>query len=200
MGRYTGPRSKISRRFGEALFGPDKVLDRRPNPPGQHGARRRKKLSEYGEQLREKQKARFIYGMMERQFRSFFERAKAREGVTGDILLQLCETRLDNIVYRLGLAPTRPAARQLVTHRHVTVDGKMCNIPSAMVKPGQVIGLREKSKSLTAVQDSLNKHRVTVSWLEWNQASQTGSMTSLPERSEIPENINVQAIVELYSR
>lgn len=200
MGRYTGPRSKISRRFGEALFGPDKVLDRRPNPPGQHGARRRKKLSEYGEQLREKQKARFIYGMMERQFRSFFERAKAREGVTGDILLQLCETRLDNIVYRLGLAPTRPAARQLVTHRHVTIDGKMCNIPSAMVKPGQVIGLREKSKSLTAVQDSLNKHRVTVSWLEWNQASQTGSMTSLPERSEIPENINVQAIVELYSR
>lgn len=200
MGRYTGPRTKISRRFGEALFGPDKVLDRRPNPPGQHGARRRKKLSEYGEQLREKQKARFIYGMMERQFRTFFERAKAREGVTGDILLQLCETRLDNVVYRLGLAPTRPAARQLVTHRHVTIDGKICNIPSAMVKPGQVIGLREKSRNLMAVQDSLNKHRVTVSWLEWNQASQTGSMTSLPERSEIPENINVQAIVELYSR
>ena len=200
MGRYTGPRTKISRRFGEPLFGPDKVLDRRTNPPGQHGARRRKKLSEYGEQLREKQKARFIYGMMERQFRTFFERAKARNGVTGDILLQLCETRLDNIVYRLGLAPTRPAARQLVTHRHVTIDGKICNIPSAIVKPGQVIGLREKSKSLMAVQDSLNKHRVSVSWLEWNPASLTGSMTSVPERSEIPENINVQAIVELYSR
>ncbi len=200
MGRYTGPRTKISRRFGEPLFGPDKVLERRPNPPGQHGARRRKKLSEYGEQLREKQKARFIYGMMERQFRTFFKRAKARQGVTGDILLQLCETRLDNIVYRLGIAPTRPAARQLVTHRHITVDGKICNIPSATVKPGQVIGLREKSKNLSAVQDSLGKHRVTVSWLEWNQANQTGSMTSVPERSEIPENINVQAIVELYSR
>ena len=200
MGRYTGPRTKISRRFGEALFGPDKVLDRRPNPPGQHGARRRKKLSEYGEQLREKQKARFIYGMMERQFRIFFKRAKARQGVTGDILLQLCETRLDNIVYRLGIAPTRAAARQLVTHRHVTVDGKICNIPSATVKVGQVIGLKEKSRSLTAVQDSLGKHAVKVSWLEWNEANMTGTMTSIPERSEIPENIDVQAIVELYSR
>jgi small subunit ribosomal protein S4 len=200
MGRYTGPRTKISRRFGEPLFGPDKVLDRRTNPPGQHGARRRKKLSEYGEQLREKQKARFIYGMMERQFRTFFKRAKARQGVTGEVLLQLCETRLDNIVYRLGIAPTRPAARQLVTHRHITVDGKICNIPSATVKPGQVIGIREKSRNLSAIQDSLGKHKVTVSWLEWNEANQTGSMTSVPERSEIPENINVQAIVELYSR
>ncbi len=200
MGRYTGPRTKISRRFGEPLFGPDKVLERRPNPPGQHGARRRKKLSEYGEQLREKQKARFIYGMMERQFRTFFKRAKARQGVTGEVLLQLCETRLDNIVYRLGIAPTRPAARQLVTHRHITVDGKICNIPSATVKPGQVIGIREKSRNLSAIQDSLGKHKVTVSWLEWNEANQTGSMTSVPERSEIPENINVQAIVELYSR
>ena len=200
MGRYTGPRTKISRRFGEPLFGPDKVLDRRTNPPGQHGARRRKKLSEYGEQLREKQKARFIYGMMERQFRTFFERAKAKQGVTGDILLQLCETRLDNIVYRLGLAPTRPAARQLVTHRHVTLDGKICNVRSCIVKPGQVVGLREKSKGLMAVQDSLNKHRVTVNWLEWNPASLTGSLTAVPARSDIPENINVQAIVELYSR
>ena len=200
MGRYTGPRTKISRRIGEPLFGPDKVLERRPNPPGQHGARRRKKLSEYGEQLREKHKARFIYGMMERQFRTFFKRAKARQGVTGEVLLQLCETRLDNIVYRLGIAPTRPAARQLVTHRHITVDGKICNIPSATVKPGQVIGIREKSRNLSAIQDSLGKHKVTVSWLEWNEANQTGSMTSVPERSEIPENINVQAIVELYSR
>ena len=200
MGRYTGPRTKISRRFGEPLFGPDKVLERRPNPPGQHGARRRKKLSEYGEQLREKQKARFIYGMMERQFRTFFKRAKARQGVTGEVLLQLCETRLDNIVYRLGIAPTRPAARQLVTHRHITVDGKICNIPSATVKPGQVIGIREKSRNLSAIQESLGKHKVTVSWLEWNEANQTGSMTSVPERSEIPENIDVQLIVELYSR
>ena len=200
MGRYTGPRTKISRRFGEPLFGPDKVLERRPNPPGQHGARRRKKLSEYGEQLREKQKARFIYGMMERQFRTFFKRAKARQGVTGEVLLQLCETRLDNIVYRLGIAPTRPAARQLVTHRHITVDGKICNIPSATLKPGQVIGIREKSRNRSAIQESLGKHKVTVSWLEWNEANQTGSMTSVPERSEIPENINVQAIVELYSR
>ena len=163
MGRYTGPRTKISRRVGEPLFGPDKVLERRPNPPGQHGARRRKKLSEYGEQLREKQKARFIYGMMERQFRTFFKRAKARQGVTGEVLLQLCETRLDNIVYRLGIAPTRPAARQLVTHRHITVDGKICNIPSATVKPGQVIGIREKSRNLSAIQESLGKHKVTVS-------------------------------------
>ena len=200
MGRYTGPRTKISRRFGEPLFGPDKVLDRRPNPPGQHGARRRKKLSEYGEQLREKQKARFIYGMMERQFRTFFKRAKARQGVTGDILLQLCETRLDNIVYRLGIAPTRAAARQLVNHRHITIDGKICSIPSATVKVGQVIGLKDKSKGLSAVQDSLGKHRVQVSWLEWNEATMTGAMTSVPERSEIPENIDVQAIVELYSR
>ena len=200
MGHFTGPRTMVARRFGEPVFGPDKVLERRPNPPGQHGARRRKKLSEYGEQLREKQKARFIYGMMERQFRTFFKRAKARQGVTGEVLLQLCETRLDNIVYRLGIAPTRPAARQLVTHRHITVDGKICNIPSATVKPGQVIGIREKSRNLSAIQDSLGKHKVTVSWLEWNEANQTGSMTSVPERSEIPENINVQAIVELYSR
>ena len=201
MGRYTGPRTKISRRFGEPIFGPDKVLERRPNPPGQHGAnKRRKKMSEYGVQLREKQKVKAIYGMREKQFRLFFERAKAKQGVTGDILLQLCETRLDNLVYRLGLAPTRPAARQLVTHRHVTLDGKICNVPSCIVKPGQVIGLREKSKGLMAVQDSLNKHRVSVTWLEWNPASLTGSLTAVPERSEIPENLNMQAIVELYSR
>ena len=200
MGRYTGPRTKISRRFGEPLFGPDKVLERRPNPPGQHGANRRKKLSEYGEQLREKQKARFIYGMMERQFRTFFKRAKARQGVTGEVLLQLCETRLDNIVYRLGLAPTRPAARQLVTHRHVTVDGKICNVPSRTIKPGEKIGLREKSKNLVAIRESLGKHAVGVGWLAWDEATLTGSVTSIPSRAEIPENVDVQAIVELYSR
>jgi small subunit ribosomal protein S4 len=200
MGRYTGPRTKIARRFGEPIFGPDKILEKRPNAPGQHGARRKKKLSEYGEQLREKQKARYIYGMMESQFRIFFKRAKAKTGVTGDILLQLCETRLDNIVYRLGLAPTRPAARQLVTHRHITIDGKICNVPSCIVKPGQVIGLREKSRNLTAVAASLKNHKPTVSWLQWDDANMTGSLVSVPERSEIPEQIDMQLIVELYSR
>ena len=200
MGRYTGPRTKISRRFGEPIFGPDKILEKRTNPPGQHGARRKKKLSEYGEQLREKQKARYIYGMMESQFRIFFKRAKARDGVTGDILLQLCETRLDNIVYRLGLAPTRPAARQLVTHRHITIDGKMCNVPSCIVKPGQVISLREKSRNLTAVAASLKNYKPSVNWVQWDAANMTGSLVSVPERSEIPENIDMQLIVELYSR
>lgn len=200
MGRYTGPRTKIARRFGEPIFGPDKILEKRPNAPGQHGARRKKKLSEYGEQLREKQKARYIYGMMESQFRIFFKRAKAKTGVTGDILLQLCETRLDNIVYRLGLAPTRPAARQLVTHRHITIDGKMCNVPSCIVKPGQVIGLREKSRNLTAVAASLKNSKPSVSWLQWDDANMTGSLVSVPERSEIPEQIDMQLIVELYSR
>jgi small subunit ribosomal protein S4 len=138
--------------------------------------------------------------MMESQFRIFFKRAKAKTGVTGDILLQLCETRLDNIVYRLGLAPTRPAARQLVTHRHITIDGKMCNVPSCIVKPGQVIGLREKSRNLTAVAASLKNHAPTVSWLQWDDANMTGSLVSVPERSEIPEQIDMQLIVELYSR
>jgi small subunit ribosomal protein S4 len=200
MGRYTGPRTKIARRFGEPIFGPDKILEKRPNAPGQHGARRKKKLSEYGEQLREKQKARYIYGMMESQFRIFFKRAKAKAGVTGDVLLQLCETRLDNIVYRLGLAPTRPAARQLVTHRHITLDGKICNVPSCIVKPGQVIGLREKSRNLTAVAASLKNSKPSVGWLAWDDANMTGSLLSVPERSEIPEQIEMQLIVELYSR
>ena len=200
MGRYTGPRTKIARRFGEPIFGPDKILEKRPNAPGQHGARRKKKLSEYGEQLRETQKARYIYGMMESQFRIFFKRAKAKAGVTGDVLLQLCETRLDNIVYRLGLAPTRPAARQLVTHRHITLDGKICNVPSCIVKPGQVIGLREKSRNLTAVAASLKNSKPSVGWLAWDDANMTGSLLSVPERSEIPEQIEMQLIVELYSR
>ena len=201
MGRYTGPYTKVSRRFGEPIYGPDKTLDKRPTPPGQHGGRRkRKNLSEYGEQLREKQKARFTYGMREAQFRTFFERAKARNGVTGDILIQLCETRLDNIVYRLGLAPTRPAARQLVSHRHVTVDDKICNIPSAIVKPGQKIGLREKSRNMMAVADALKNSKQTVGWVQWDTANMTGTLVSVPERSEIPENIDMQLIVELYSR
>ncbi|MBR1871339.1 MAG: 30S ribosomal protein S4 [Kiritimatiellae bacterium] len=200
MARYTGPRSKISRRFGEPIYGPDKVLERRPTKPGMHGAKRARKLSEYGVQLREKQKAKYIYGMMEKQFRLFFERARAKQGVTGEVLLQLCETRLDNIVYRLGIAPTRAAARQLVTHRHVTVNGKLCNIPSYTVKPGETIGLREKAKKMTAVVASLEHNKVSASWLAWDEANLTGTLVSVPARSEIPENINVQAIVELYSR
>lgn len=201
MARYTGPRTKISRRFGEPIYGPDKVLERRPNPPGQHGANRRRKLSEYGVQLREKQKAKYIYGMLERQFRIFFERAKAKQGKTGDILLQLCETRLDNIVYRLGIAPTRAAARQLVSHRHITVDGKVCNIASYIVKPGQTVSVREKDKTMTVIVDSLKNPRTQlVSWLQWDESNMSGSILSVPERAEIPENIDVQLIVELFSR
>ena len=200
MSRYIGPKSKIARRFGEAIFGPDKVLDRRPTPPGQHGARRRRKLSEYGEQLLAKQKAKFIYGMRERQFRLFFKRALAKEGKTGDLLLQMCESRLDNVVYRLGIAPTRAAARQLVTHRHIVVDGKVLNIPSYIVKPGQTVGVREKDRQMIAITTSLEHRPVSGSWLTWDAASMTGTFVQVPERAEIPENINEQAIVELYSR
>ena len=200
MSRYIGPKSKIARRFGEAIFGPDKVLDRRPTPPGQHGARRRRKLSEYGEQLLAKQKAKFIYGMRERQFRLFFKRALAKEGKTGDLLLQMCESRLDNVVYRLVIAPSRAAARQLVTHRHIVVDGKVLNIPSYIVKPGQTVGVREKDRQMIAITTSLEHRPVSGSWLTWDAASMTGTFVQVPERAEIPENINEQAIVELYSR
>jgi small subunit ribosomal protein S4 len=201
MARYTGPRTKISRRFGEPIYGPDKVLEKRKNPPGQHGANKRRKLSEYGVQLREKQKAKYIYGMLERQFRIFFERAKAKQGKTGDILLQLCETRLDNVVYRLGLAPTRAAARQLVSHCHITVDGKVCNIASYIVKPGQTVGVREKDRTMSVIVESLkNPRTMLASWLQWDEGNMTGTLLSVPERAEIPENIDVQLIVELYSR
>lgn len=201
MARYTGPRTKISRRFGEPIYGPDKVLERRKTPPGQHGANRRRKLSEYGVQLREKQKAKYIYGMLERQFHLFFERAKARHGKTGDILLQLCETRLDNIVYRLGIAPTRAAARQLVSHRHITVDGKVCNIPSYTLKPGQTVAVREKDRTMGVIVDSIKSPRTAAqSWLQWDEPNMAGTLLSVPERAEIPENIDAQLIVELYSR
>ena len=200
MSRYIGPKSKIARRFGEAIFGPDKVLDRRPNPPGQHGARRRRKLSEYGEQLLAKQKAKFIYGMRERQFRLFFKRALAKEGKTGDLLLQMCESRLDNVVYRLGIAPSRAAARQLVTHRHIVVDGKVLNIPSYIVKAGQTVGVREKDRQMVAVTSSLEHRGANCAWLTWDAATLTGTFVQVPERAEIPENIDEQAIVELYSR
>ena len=199
MSRYTGSKSKISRRFGEAIFGREKEI-KRSNPPGMHGAKRKRKVSEYGQQLLEKQKAKYIYGMREGQFRIFFERAKAKEGKTGELLLQMCESRLDNVVYRLGLAPTRAAARQLVSHRHIDVDGKLCNIPSCIVKPGQTVSVREKDRGMIAITSSLEHARALSAWLSWDAATMTGTFLQVPERSEIPENINEQAIVELYSR
>ncbi len=199
MSRYTGSKSKISRRFGEPIFGREKEI-KRSNPPGQHGAKRKRKLSEYGQQLLEKQKAKYIYGMREGQFRLFFERAKAKQGKTGDILLQMCESRLDNVVYRLGIAPTRAAARQLVTHKHIVVDGKVLNVPSYIVQPGQTVGVREKNRQMIAITDSLAHRKVTGAWMTWDDATMTGTFVQVPERSEIPENINEQAIVELYSR
>ncbi len=199
MSRFTGSKSKVSRRFGEPIFGREKEI-KRSTPPGQHGAKRKRKVSEYGQQLVEKQKAKYIYGMREGQFRIFFERAKAKQGKTGDILLQMCESRLDNVVYRLGIAPTRAAARQLVTHRHIVVDGKVLSIPSYIVKPGQTVGVREKNRQMIAIVDSLAHRKVTGAWLAWDEATMTGTFLQVPERAEIPENINEQAIVELYSR
>ncbi len=199
MSRYTGSKSKISRRFGEPIFGREKEI-KRSTPPGQHGAKRKRKVSEYGQQLLEKQKAKYIYGMREGQFRLFFSRAKAKEGKTGDILLQLCESRLDNVVYRLGIAPTRSAARQLVTHKHIVVDGKVLNIPSYIVKAGQTVGVREKDRQMIAITSSLEHRPVSGAWLTWDATTMTGTFVQVPERAEIPENINEQAIVELYSR
>ena len=199
MSRYTGSKSKVSRRFGEPIFGREKEI-KRPNPPGQHGAKRKRKVSEYGQQLLEKQKAKYIYGMREGQFRIFFERAMAKKGKTGDLLLQMCESRLDNVVYRLGIAPTRAAARQLVTHKHLVVDGKVLNIPSYIVKAGQTVGVREKDRQMIAITSSLEHRPVSGSWLTWDATTMTGTFVQVPERAEIPENINEQAIVELYSR
>ena len=204
MARYTGPQTKISRRFGEPLFGPDKFLDRRNFPPGQHGPAnktRRKKASDYALQLREKQKAKYIYGMLEKQFRRFFDVCLAKRGNTGDLLLQMCESRLDNVVYRLGLAPTRPAARQLVTHRHVEIDGRVANIPSAIVRPGQKVGIRERDRNLVAVVESVKHPRgAACGWLEFDEATKTGTFLRAPEPSEVPETVDMQTIVELYSR
>ena len=201
MARYIGPKSRIARRFGEAIFGPDKVLDKRNYAPGQHGVNRRKKMSEYGTQLAEKQKAKYTYGVLERQFRLLFAKASRIKGITGEILLQLLESRLDNIVYRLGIAPTRAAARQLVSHRHITVDGKVVNIPSYDVKPGQVVAVREKSKSLEVIATSLDGfNHSKYSWLEWNEAEKAGKYLNIPQREDIPENIKEQLIVELYSK
>ena len=201
MARYTGPKSKIARKLGEAIFGEDKVLARKNYAPGQHGANRRRKLSEYGTQLREKQKAKYTYGVLERQFRNLFKKASSSRGVTGEVLLQLLESRLDNVVYRLGIAPTRAAARQLVLHRHVTVDGQVVNIPSYQVVPGQVVAVREKSKSLEVIQDSLaGFNHAKYPWIEYDENVKGGKMINLPQREDIPENINQQLIVELYSK
>ena len=202
MARYRGPQSKIARKFGEAIFGPDKVLEKKNYPPGFHGlASRRRKKSEYGLQLREKQKAKYMYGVLERQFSNLFKKAQASKGVTGEVLLQLLEARLDNVVFRLGIAPTRAAARQLVSHKHIVVNGEVVNIPSYHLRPGDIVGVREKSKSLEAITSSLNSRRYNkFAWLEWDNAQLVGKFLNRPERTEIPENIKEQLIVELYSK
>ncbi len=202
MARYRGPRTKIARKFGEPIFGADKVLEKKNYPPGMHGnMRKRKKTSEYGVQLQEKQKAKYTYGILERQFSNLFKKASRAKGITGEVLLQLLESRLDNMVYRMGIAPTRAAARQLVTHRHITVDGKVVNIPSYLVRAGQYVGVREKSKSLEVITESLSgRKRNVYSWIEWNSEQMRGRFLNMPEREDIPENIKEQLIVELYSK
>ena len=201
MARYTGPKTRIARKFGEAIFGADKVLSKKNYPPGQHGNSRKRKTSEYGIQLREKQKAKYTYGVLEKQFRNLFEKASRSKGITGEVLLQFLEARLDNVVFRLGIAPTRAAARQLVSHRHITVDGQVVNIPSYSVKPGQIIGVREKSKSLEVIADALaGFNHSKYPWLEWDESSKVGKLLHIPERADIPENIKEHLIVELYSK
>jgi len=201
MARYIGPKSKIARRFGEPIFGADKVLSKRNFPPGQHGNNRRRKVSEYGAQLAEKQKAKYTYGVLERQFRNLFDKAAKASGITGELLLQALECRLDNVVYRLGIAGTRAAARQLVNHKHITVDGRVVNIASYSVKPGQVVAVREKSKSLEVIADSLaGFNHSKYPWVEWDEATKSGKLLHKPERADIPENIKEQLIVELYSK
>ncbi len=201
MARYIGPKSRIARRFGEPIFGADKVLAKRNFPPGQHGNDRRRKQSEYGSQLAEKQKAKYTYGVLERQFRNMFDKAAKSEGITGEVLLQLLESRLDNVVFRLGIAPTRAAARQLVGHKHISVDGKVVNIPSYSVKPGQIIAVREKSKSLEVIDAALaGFNHSKYPWIEWDANTKSGKFLHKPERADIPENIKEQLIVELYSK
>ena len=201
MARYTGPKTKIARKFGEAIYGDDKAFEKRNYPPGQHGAnKRRGKKSEYATQLMEKQKAKYTYGILERQFRNMFKKATAAPGITGEVLLQLCESRLDNVVYRMGLAPSRSGARQLVSHRHITVNGEIVNIPSFQLKAGDVVAVREKSKSLEAIQNSLTNSSSVYEWITWNNETKQGTYVSVPARVQIPENINEQFIVELYSK
>ena len=202
MARYRGPRTKIARKFSDPIFGTDKSFEKKNYPPGMHGNnKRRRKASEYGIQLKEKQKAKYTYGVLEKQFRNMFQKAQRSGGVTGEVLLQLLESRLDNVVYRLGLSNTRAGARQLVTHRHITVNGEIVNIPSYTLKPGETVGVRERSKSLEIITDALATARYgSSSWLEFDEASMTGKFLNRPEREEIPENIKEQLIVELYSK
>ena len=201
MARYTGPKSRIARKFGEAIFGDDKAFEKRSYPPGQHGNnRRRGKKSEYAIQLMEKQKAKYTYGILEKQFRNMFDKASRSQGITGEVLLQLCESRLDNVVYRMGLSNSRRGARQLVSHRHITVNGELVNIPSYQIKAGDVVGVREKSKSLEVINNSLNNNSSVYEWITFNKDTMSGSFVSIPARIQIPENINEQFIVELYSK
>ena len=201
MARYIGPKTRISRKFSEPLFGADRSFEKKNYPPGQHGQnKRRRKASEYGIQLAEKQKAKYTYGILEKQFRNTFKKAAQKRGVTGEVLLQLIETRLDNVVYRLGIAPTRAAARQLIGHKHIAVNSEIVNIPSFAVRPGDVVSIRERSKSLEAISESLASRTNAYSWLEWDTEKLSGKLLNYPERSDIPENINEQLIVELYSK
>lgn len=201
MARYTGPKTKIARKFHEPIYGADKYFEHKNYPPGQHGqSRRRSKLSEYGMQLQEKQKAKYTYGILERQFRKLFHAAARKKGITGQNLMKLIESRLDNVVYRLGIAPSRAAARQLVSHRHILLNGKICNIPSALLVPGDIVAVRERSKAFEVITNSLSGKTNTFSWLEWDGNMMSGKFMNYPEREEIPETINEQAIVELYSK
>ncbi|MBQ3382975.1 MAG: 30S ribosomal protein S4 [Bacteroidales bacterium] len=206
MARYTGPKTKIARKFGEPIYGPDKAYEKRVRdnknyPSGQHGAaKKRKKVSEYGTQLKEKEKVKYTYGVLERQFRNLYTEASRMKGIKGVNLIMLLESRLDNIVYRLGIAPTRAAARQLVSHRHIVLNGNVMGVPSAHVKPGDIVGVRERSKSLEVIQEALAASPAHYSWLEWNAEKLEGKFLNLPDRTEIPENINEQLIVELYSK
>ena len=201
MARYTGPKTKIARKFGEAIFGADKSFEKRNYPPGQHGnAKRRGKKSEYAVQLMEKQKAKYSYGILERQFSNLFKKASSSKGITGEVLLQLCESRLDNVVLRFGISKSRRGARQLVSHRHITVNGEIVNIPSYSLKEGDVVAVREKSKSLQAIEDALASNSSVYEWLSWNSDKKEGTFVKTPQRLQIPENIKEQLIVELYSK
>lgn len=201
MARYIGPKSKIARKFGDAILGPSKALAKKSYPPGQHGKGRRRKQSEYAIQLMEKQKAKYTYGVLERQFANLFDKAARKQGITGENLLKFLEARLDNTVFRLGIAPTRRAARQLVVHKHITVNGEVVNIPSYALKAGDIIGVREKSKSLETITDSLSSHNARrFSWLEWDSTALAGKFVTYPDRDQIPEKIQEQLIVELYSK
>ena len=201
MARYTGPKTKIARKFGEPIFGDDKSFEKRNYPPGQHGNnKRRGKKSEYAIQLMEKQKAKYTYGILERQFRNLFKKATASKGITGEVLLQLCESRLDNVVFRMGISNSRRGARQLVSHRHITVNGEIVNIPSFILKPGDSVSVREKSKSVESITNSLKNSTTVYEWITWNEEKMEGVFVSIPERLQIPEKINEQYIVELYSK